>query len=428
MNSQSISRISAAVDSLRDRLVTFAQELVRIPSVTGSEGAVQAFVERTMRDAGLEVDVWEPDPVEMAPYSLHIGEVASFSGRPNVVGTLRGFAGGRSLILNAHIDVVDAGDPARWTHPPFSGTIEDGKLYGRGACDMKSGLAANLFALEAVRLAGIPLSGDVIVQSVISEEDGGAGAVAAILRGHTADAAIITEPTKLQILAAHCGSLVFRLLVPGKSAHGAVRDEGVSAVEKFAYLHRALLDFERERNAAIDHSLYRDIANKIPISVGVVRAGAWASSVPESLIAEGRAGLMPGETLDGFAREFVAAIDRAADADDWLREHRPVVEWFGGQFEPSEVPVDSPIARLVAAAHASAHGSVAAFAGATYGADMRHFVNLGKIPCVMYGAGDVRVAHYTDEFVPLDEVVALTKTLAVAIARWCGTSEPIPAA
>lgn len=418
-----VQRITAAVEAKREDLVGLIQELVRVPSVTGEEAAVQAVVAAYMRGAGLETDVWEPDPTELAPYADHVGVFESFSGRPNVVGSLRGHAGGRSLILNAHIDTVDPGDPTRWTYPPFAAEVVGGQLYGRGACDMKAGLATNLMAIAALRATGYAPRGDVIVQSVIAEEDGGAGTLAAVLRGYRADAAIITEPTGLAVVPAQGGSLVFRLHVPGRSAHAAVRDEGVSAIEKFALLHRALLEFEARRNAEIDHPLYAPIANKVPINIGTVHAGTWPSSVPEFLVAEGRAGLVPGEDLDAFRAELVAEIDRAADADPFLREHRPRVEWFSGQFAPAEVPADSPLAELVLGAHRSVTGQAPPINAATYGADMRHFLLFGDTPCLMYGAGDVHLAHYTDEHVPLDDVITATKTIAVAIADWCGVDE-----
>ena len=414
--------LAAVVESLEPEMVAFLQEIVRIPSLTGYEEAVQIAIAARMRVMGLTVDMWEPDPAEMAPHARDIGEIDSFAGRPNVVGVLPTAGEGRSLILNAHIDVVDAGDPAAWSHPPFAANVVGGAVVGRGACDMKAGLVENLFALEALRRLGLRPNGEVIVESVISEEDGGAGTVACILRGYTADGAIITEPTQLAVIAAHGGSLVFRLHVPGRSAHGAVRDEGVSAIEKFSYLHGALLDFEAKRNRELTHPLYASIANKIPISIGVVRAGAWASSVPESLIAEGRAGLVPGEDLDAFAAEFVAVVDAAADADPWLREHRPWVEWFSGQFAPAEIDSEAPLVRSLLKAHEAAVGGPGEIAAATYGADMRHFIHAGKMPCVMYGAGDVRLAHFTNESVPIDEIKAVTRTLALMIAEWCGVS------
>ena len=421
------ARLDAAVASLRDDLIRFLTAIVRVPSLTGEEGAAQAVVAERMRADGLEVDVWEPDAAQLAPYAEHVGAFAAgaFAGRPNVVGTLRGGGGGdgRSLILNAHIDTVETGDPARWDHPPFAADVAGDRLFGRGACDMKGGLATNLFALAAVRAAGLRPRGDVIVQSVVSEEDGGAGTLAAVLRGYRADAAIITEPTQLAVVPAQGGSLVFRLHVPGRAAHACVRDEGESAIEKFALLYAALLDFEARRNAAIDHPLYAHLANKIPINIGVVRAGAWPSSVPEWLEAEGRAGLVPGESLDDFRAAFVAEIDRAAAADPFLREHPPRVEWFSGQFAPAALPVDAPLIGVVRDAHAAVTGSPPRVEGVTYGADMRHFLLFGGTPCLMYGAGDVRLAHYTDESIPIADLLVATATVARAIVAWCGVDD-----
>jgi acetylornithine deacetylase len=417
---EALARIVAAVDRRREELTALIRDLVQIPSQTGSEAAVQEVVAGRMRALGLETDVWEPDPAQLAPYAAHVGDFASFAGRPNVVGTQRGAGGGRSLILNAHIDTVEPGDPARWTHPPFAAEVAGGRLYGRGACDMKAGLATHLTALAALQDAGLRPRGDVIVESVISEEDGGAGTLATILRGYHADGAIITEPTNLTVVPAQGGSLVFRLHVPGRSAHACVRDEGVSAIEKFAVLHRALLAFEAERNEAIDHPLYADIANKVPINIGIVRGGSWPSSVPEWLIAEGRAGLVPGEDVATFAAEFVATVDRAATGDDWLRDHQPRVEWFSGQFAPAEIAGDSPLVEAISRAHRAVTGTNPERTGVTYGADMRHFLLFGNMPCLMYGAGDVRLAHFTDESIALDDVMTATKTIAAAIAAWCG--------
>ena len=416
-------RLEDAVDDRRDDLVALLQELVRTPSLTGEEGAVQEIVAARMRVDGLETDVWEPDMASLAPYVDSITPVESYAGRPNVVGRWRGSVGGRSLILNAHIDNVEPGATTAWTHAPFGGEIVDGRLYGRGSCDMKAGLVTHLMALAAVRAAGFTLRGDVIVESTISEEDGGAGALAAVLRGYRADGAIITEPTRLAIVPAQGGSLMFRLRVPGRSAHACVRDEGVSAIEKFALLHRALLALEAQRNETIDHPLYAPIANKVPINVGVIHAGSWPSSVPEWLVAEGRAGLVPGEDLDAFRERFRDEITSVAMADPWLRAHPPDVEWFSGQFAPAEIPSGAPLVGLLQEAHATITGASPSLEAVTYGADMRHFILVGDTPCVMYGAGDVRLAHHADEYVPLSEVLTATKTIALAITDWCGIDD-----
>ena len=199
-----------------------------------------------------------------------------------------GFAGGRTswesvevreagvlLILNGHIDTVEIGDPAAWSHAPLGGDVSGDASYGRGACDMKGAHRQSVCPARAPA-GGIPLAGDVSVQSTISEEDGGAGALAAVLRGYVADGALISEPTNLAIVTAQGGALMFRLQVHGLSAHACVRDEGVSAVEKFAYLHQGLLEFETRRSGEITHPLYDGMRIKAPINVGVVRGGSWA--------------------------------------------------------------------------------------------------------------------------------------------------------
>ena len=419
-------RILATVDGLRDRLVTTLQELVRAPSVTGDEGAVQAVVARRMGELGLAVDVWEPDPKLMAPHREAVGlpESGSWAGRPNVVGTRRGAGGGgRSLILNAHIDTVEPGDPGRWTHGPFSGDDADGQVWGRGSLDMKGGLATNLVALEALAAAGLRLRGDVFVESVISEEDGGAGTVAALLRPYVADGAIITEPTGQRIVAATGGSFVFRLTVEGRAAHAAKRDEGVSAIEAFSFLHAGLLGYEARRNAAITHPLYQPIANRVPFNIGTVRGGSWPSSVPEWLIAEGRGGLVPGESLDDVRSDFVAEVRRIADGHPWLRDHQPVVEWITGQFTAGEISPDDPLVGAVGAAHRLATGGEGAIEGVTYGADARHFLQIAGIPCVVYGAGDVALAHQTDERMDIAALLSATRAIALSVATWCGVSD-----
>jgi len=418
MASADVLAIERAADGLYDELVAFTQALVRVPSVTGQEEAVQLVVARALRELGLDVDVWEPDPAEIRPYHGLVAEEVDFHGRPNVVGTLRGTAGGRSLILCGHVDTVTPGDPARWAHPPYAAQVVDGNLYGRGAVDMKAGLAAALFALRALADAGVKPRGDVLVQSVIGEENGGVGTLACLLRGYRADAAIIMEPTRLAVVPAQGGSAVFRLHLAGRTAHACVRDEGVSAVEKFCYLLAGLREYERQRNATLRHPLYESFANKIPVEIGVVRGGDWASSVPDWLVAEGRAGLLPGEEIEWLHHDFERHVAEWANRDPWLREHPPRVEWWSGQYAPSEVPVDLPLVKLVQESFRRVVGREPAVTGVTYGSDMRHYISIGRIPTVMFGPGDVRLAHYTDEYVPLAEVLAAVKVLALAISEW----------
>ena len=420
MDSPAPEAIAESVRALQGDIIAALQELVRIPSQTGREGHAQDAMASLMRQHGLEVDVWEPDPAMLEPHAESVTIGSGFASRPNVVGACRGRGEGRSLILNGHIDTVEVGDRTAWNYSPLGGEIGDGRLYGRGACDMKGGLVANLFALRALRHAGLAPAGDVFVQSTVAEENGGAGALAAVLRGYVADGALISEPTNLAIVPAHGGSLMFRLQVPGLSAHACVRDEGVSAVEKFAYLHRGLLDFEARRNADISHPLYAGIRNKAPINIGTVNAGSWPSSVPESLVAEGRAGLVPGEDLTVFKSELAAEVAALAAADEWLRHHPPLVTWLDGQFAPAGISVDSPLVTALSSALTMTTSSSPRIEAVTYGADMRHFVITGGMPCVMFGAGDVRLAHAPNESIPLGDLFTAITTTAVFIVEWCG--------
>lgn len=418
-----VARIEGAVQALQDEFAETLASLVRIPSQTGAEGPVQERVAALMREEGLEVDVWEPDVEALRPSAEFVTLEPSYAGRPNVVGVARGRGRGRSLILNAHIDTVETGDAAAWTVDPLGGLVRDGRVYGRGSCDMKGGLVANLFALRALRLAGYEPAGELILESTISEEDGGAGALAAVLRGYVADAALISEPTNLAIVPAQGGSLMFRLHVPGLSAHACARDEGVSAIEKFAYLHRGLLAFEARHNREIEHPLYATMRNKAPINIGTIRGGSWASSVPEFVVAEGRAGLVPGETLDAFKQRLAAEVGALAAEDPWLREHPPRLEWLDGQFVPADVAVDSPLVTTLGNAWRQVTRTSPRVEAVTYGADMRHFIMSGATDCVMFGAGDVRLAHAPDESIPLDDSGTAIATTSVFIAEWCGIVE-----
>ncbi|MCO5220170.1 MAG: ArgE/DapE family deacylase [Thermomicrobiales bacterium] len=419
MTAPTDQQVIDAVDRIAPRAIALLQALVRTPSLTGDEGAVQQLVAAAMTEIGLDVDVWDPSAEELAPYSEHVGAFDTLAGRPNVVGRWGGSGGGTSLILNGHIDTVEPGVRDQWVVDPFSAEILDGRVFGRGSLDMKSGVVSNIIAVAALREIGWQPKGDLIVESVISEEDGGAGALASILRGYTADACIITEPTAFSIVVAQGGSLVFRIHVPGKSAHGAARNEGISAFELFIPIFQALLDFEAERNRTIDHPLYAEIENKIPINVGVIRSGAWPSSVPDWLIAEGRAGLVPGETLEQFKAEFIEVVMNAASRDPWLAEHPPRVEWFSGQFAPSEISAGHELVDAVSAAHRAVTGDTPSIKGVTYGADMRHFINIAGIPCVMYGADDVSGAHAPNESVAIADMLTCAKAVAIAARDWC---------
>lgn len=415
-----VDDISRAVEAQRDQTIRLLQDFVRVPCVTGAEAPAARVAERAFQERGLETDTWSATREEIKPYLDHVGEQSTYTNRPNVVGVRRGSGGGRSILLNAHIDTVAPGDPDAWTHDPLSGAVEGDLLYGRGSCDMKGGLVTHLAALDALSKVGMTLKGDVTVAATVGEEDGGLGALSTVLRGYRADAALITEPTRLALVTAQGGSLVFRLTVTGRSAHAAVRDSGVSAFEKFLPIFEDLKKLESERNVVLSHPLYDALGNKVPINVGLVRAGDWASTVPETLVAEGRVGLIPGEEMESFRDLVATRIQSVAARDPWLREHPPELEWFGGQFAPSEVSTDAPISEAVSIAHEKTTGHRPPIEGVTYGADMRLFIRFGGMPCVMYGAGNVEHAHAPDEHLSIPDLLTATKTVACLLVDWCG--------
>jgi acetylornithine deacetylase len=409
------------IEARRDNIVQLLLDLVSVPSVTFQEGVVQEVVERRYAQLGLVIDRWIASRDDIEDYLVHVGEQDVYDNRPNLVGTRPGAGGpaARSLLLHGHIDTVDNGDPALWTRNPL-GEVVGGRLYGRGAADMKGGIATHIAALEALDAIGVKLSGDLLIASSVGEENGGFGALTTMLRGHRADAAVITEPTDLAVVIAQGGSLVFRITVTGKSAHGANRNQGVSAVEKFIPIFQELLDWEAERNATLSHPLYDHFENKFPISVGLVRSGTWASTVPETLVAEGRLGFLPGETIEAMQAEAEARIAAVAGKDAWTRDHPPLVEWFGGQFASCEISRDEPIAQAVAAAHKIVTGEEAEFKGITAGLDMRLLMNIGGIPTATYGAGHTDNVHCADEYIDIDDLLTAIETIAVTAIEWCG--------
>jgi acetylornithine deacetylase len=283
---------------------------------------------------------------------------------------------------------------------------------------MKGGLVAILGAVRALRTAGVRLKGTVQVQSVIGEEDGGIGAFAALKRGHVGDAVIICEPTELAVIPVHAGVTTFRVTVPGRAAHGCVRAEGVSAFERFLPIHAALKTLEGERNRTVRHPLYEGMALPWPLSIGLVQAGTWPAIVPERLTAEGRIGVGIGERIEEVRGQFERAVAAAAQADPFLAEHPPTVEWLG-VWEPSRPSPEHSLVQALQRAVGAELGKPARVCGATYGSDLRLFTNQFGIPGVLFGPGDIRLAHFTDEYVPLSEVELAARVLAETILAYC---------
>ena len=417
-----ISRAAAHTASMVDLdfLLDTAATLIRIPSWNRDESAAQRAVARVMSGIGLKTDEWTIDLPLVQGHPAASWEIDRTEAL-GLVGTLEGEGSGPTLILNGHVDVVPPGDEHLWTYPPFEPVVEDGRLYGRGSLDMKAQIAAGLAALKAVSDSGVTQTGSVRLQSVIGEEDGGIGTLATILHGGGADGAIVMEPTALTIAPVQAGCINFRLRVAGHAAHGAVRDEGVSAFEKAFHIYAAVQALEALRNEGHEADpMFASYPTPFPISIGTMAGGDWASSVPDHLAMEGRLGIRPDESPDAARAEFEAAVAEAANADDFLRDHPPVVEWWGGRFLPSQTPLDHALVRSLSASVREELDTDAVLQGVTFGADAGLLQHVGNTPVVLFGAGDIRRAHRPDEFVEIDQLETMARTLARTIVRFCG--------
>ena len=392
--------------------------MIRIPSITGSEEPVAAWAAETLTELGLTVETIRPDLEEIRRDPDWPGQEMPRTSLPVVIGRI-GRAGGRRIILSGHLDVVPPGDLGTWTADPWAGEIRDDLIYGRGACDMKGGVAAILAAIRALGAAGDlqRLHGEVIVALVPSEEDGGQGTLAAIRAGVTGDVAIITEPSDLDIVIAHAGAITFRLTVPGRAAHASRRREGVSALDKLWVLSRALEADETRRNDAETDPLMVALGLPYPTIIGIVSGGEWASTVLDRVTADGRYGVRLGQSEADAEAELRACIDAACAADDFLRDHPATVDITGGRFGSARVAADHPLPVGLAETIEAVTGRRSARLGEPYGADMRLFVNVGATPCVIFGPGNVNVAHSADEHVPLSQVDDCARVLAAWIRR-----------
>ena len=404
-------------------LVGSVADLVGRPSVSGTDGEneAQAHVAHVLADGGLDVDHWALDLDALTAHPDFPGMEVERAEAWGLVGRLPGTGDGATLMLNGHIDVVPTGDPDAWTDDPWSGTVRDGRLHGRGACDMKAGLAAAIAAVQAVRSSGVRLRGDLLVASVQGEEDGGLGTFATLQRGWRADACVIAEPTELDVIPANAGALTFRLRVHGRATHAARRTEGVSSIERFWPVWHAIVELERRRHEHVDPLATRwPLAH--PISIGTVRAGDWASSVPDLLVAEGRLGVAIDEPVEDARAALEGAVAAACAADPWLRDHPVELEWWGGQFASGRLPEGSDLVDRVRAAHSAVSARDLDVYAAPYGSDLRLLTGLGGIPTVQYGPGDAMLAHGPFESVPVDEVVTTARTLALLALDVCGVA------
>lgn len=418
------ARVLDAIDD--ERLIHDIVEMIRVPSVTGTvaESDLQHRQATALLDLGMDVDVWSIDVDEIRAHPDFPGDETDRSEGYGVVGTLPGDeAGVPGLVLQGHVDVVPIGDPARWQHDPFGAWIDGDVLHGRGACDMKAGVAANLAVARALHASGVLLARPFALHTVVSEEDGGLGAFATLQRGHRGEVAVISEPTSGAVITANAGALTFELRSPGLAAHGSTRLEGVNAFDAFLPINAAIKRLESERNLAPD-PLFDGNPLPYPISIGRIRAGDWSSSVPDLLVAEGRLGVLLGEDPAAARAAFEHAIAEACAHDPWLRDHPAELTWPGGQFASGRLEADHTLIGEVTTAVSRVLGAAPPERAAPYGSDLRLYTGIGGIPTLHYGPGDVRFAHAPREQVGITETIAIARVLALLAVRRCGARLP----
>jgi acetylornithine deacetylase len=418
------------IERRRDDLVELLRALIRFDTTTHQGGdapreerALQGYLAERLERAGAEVRVWEPD---VAPFSGHpmLPEGFTFAGRPQLAARFAGTGGGRTLLFNGHIDVVSIEPRERWAHDPFAAVVADGRVHGRGSCDMKGGVACMVFAAELLAELQIPLAGELIVNTVSEEESTGAGGLA-MAHELRADGAIVPEPGDLDVWIACRGSLLPTITVEGRSGHAGIAprhpDAGgpVNAIEKMAILLEAIRRL-REEWALRPRHPYLSPAEIVPT---MVAGGEWIVSCPASCRLDCHIEYLPGYAdARGYGsrveREFEEWIARAAATDPWLREHPPTIEWLIGGVPPAEVPADDPIVQIALGA-TRAIGRPSELGGLDNWHDGATLIVEAGIPSICLGPGDIHLAHTAEESVPIDDLVACAKALAVTAMRFC---------
>lgn len=404
----------------REEALDLLARLVRARSLAGEERAAQEIVVSYLEELGLEVDEWEPDRGELSRSPHYCSNREDFSGSPNVVGVWKGAGGGRSLILNGHVDVVPVGDESDWSFDPWGGEVRQGRLYGRGATDMKGGSTAAFLAVAALKSLGVHLAGDVIFESVIEEEAGGTGTLAAIQRGYRADGALIPEPTGMRIFPKQQGSMWFRVTVNGRAAHGGTRYQGVSAIEKSQAVLEALSRLEGRRNSRISDPLYDDVPIPVPINIGVISGGEWPSSVPDEVKMEGRMGLVPSESVEEAQREMAEALAALGEEDRWFEESPPELEWFGARWVPGDLDPEHDLLRTLTESYRLALHRDPELVASPWATDAGLLAAAGDTPALVFGPGVTAKAHQPDEYIEIDDIFDAALVLAIAVVEWCG--------
>ncbi|SEF41519.1 ArgE/DapE family deacylase [Bosea lathyri] len=415
------AKILASVEAGFAEQIAFTQEMIRFGSLRGQEHACQDFVFRALRDRGLTMDRFGMDRAAIAAHPGGAPFSDEHSDAPIVVGIHHPREEvGRSLILQAHVDVVPTGPEKFWTHRPFDPVIEGDWLYGRGGADMKAGHAANLFCLDALRRIGLQPAATVYVQSVVEEESTGNGALMTHLRGYKADAVLIPEPEEEMLVRANTGVLWFQIEVRGVPMHVREMGAGANAIDAAYRVITALRGLEEEINAEkVGREHFENEAHPINLNIGKIEGGDWASSVPCWCKIDCRIGLYPGVSAESLARRIEDCVRGFARQDKFLANNPPQIDFNGFYSEGYVLEPGSEAEAVLGRAHEGSTGKpLKSFMTAGY-LDTRVYALYDKIPALCYGPITENI-HAFDERVSLASLKRITGTMALFVAEWCG--------
>jgi acetylornithine deacetylase len=421
------AKILEHVEARREYAIDFLRRMVNFDSSTidhgfgGREKAIQEWLAEHLSGWGFETRLFEPDNAKMETYP-DFSRGHDYTNRPNLVATLRGTGGGRSLILNGHVDTMPPGDQEKWTFDPWGGQIDGGSMYGLGVCDMKAGVAAMILGVRFLQELGLEVKGDVLVQSVVDEEGGGNGTLACVVEGFMADAAIVTEPTRLHVQPATRGVLLLQVDVEGRATHACLKWGGVNAIEKGVKIIQGMIELERLWLARRRNPLFPPPT----ITIGQIQGGLAGSQVPGDCVLKFDVKYLPVEidpdgqeqniTGDMVKEEVENWIHTLCAGDAWLCDHQPGLSWYQHCI-PHYLDPEHSLAQMMRG-HAQQVVGRGIISGFPAGCDARHLHNAAGVPTLVFGPGDLQHAHSIDERVSIEEYIQAIKVLALTTYQW----------
>jgi acetylornithine deacetylase len=416
------NRLIEAVDQSKDDILDLTAGLVSEASTLGNERSVLELMEDELTRLSFHPHRVPIDPGRLKDHPGFANVSWSYSGRYNLVATRQAeSSGGRSALFNGHLDVVSEQPVELWESDPYDPIIRDGWMYGRGSGDMKSGIAAMIYAVKAIERAGLGLKAPVIVETVIEEECSGNGTLACLDAGFDADAVLIPEPFGMKIMKGELGVLWFKVNLSGVPSHVGDAQAGVNAIEKCFPLIAALRELEEEMNQNV-HPAYQSAKHPINFNVGIIKGGDWPSTVAASAEFHCRLSYFPGQSYDQICRTIRNVIANRAAADPWLSDNPPNLEFYGLRTEGHVIEDDPPPFQTVAGCHRDLTGEPIESMYTTATTDARVFQFYGRSQATCYGPVAENI-HAANERVLIESVMATARLYALFLARWCGLVE-----